>query len=259
MSDIIPQDTPTKQCTKCGTEYPATLEYFHAGRGRYGVHPRCKQCRSTRKTPLPEPVPDGYKRCTQCKEVWPLSNFSQEKRNPSGVRGACKVCLNAQSKEYRDKLGDVLVERKAQDYQKHKEKRQAHHKQYYQEHKEELDRWSTQYRQQNKEKLSERARRWRQTERGKILKRAAHRRRRAHKRNAPGSFTPEQFQEQIERQKQKCYYCGKRSSMWHPDHVVPLSRGGSNSIDNIVAACPTCNLKKHNKLPHEWPESGRLF
>ena len=35
----------TKTCTKCGTEFPATLEYFYKNTsGKYGVTPRCKSC-----------------------------------------------------------------------------------------------------------------------------------------------------------------------------------------------------------------------
>jgi 5-methylcytosine-specific restriction endonuclease McrA len=40
---------------------------------------------------------------------------------------------------------------------------------------------------------------------------------------------------------------------------VPVSRGGSNDISNIVLACPSCNLQKGTRLPHEWPEGGRLL
>lgn len=43
------------------------------------------------------------------------------------------------------------------------------------------------------------------------------------------------------------------------DHVVPLVKGGSNGPDNLVIACSTCNLRKNDKLPHEWPEGGRLL
>lgn len=43
-----------------------------------------------------------------------------------------------------------------------------------------------------------------------------------------------------------CSYCGKeisRKSM-HIDHVIPISRGGVNSIDNLVPSCRSCNLSK---------------
>lgn len=39
---------------------------------------------------------------------------------------------------------------------------------------------------------------------------------------------------------------------YHIDHVVPISRGGANSIGNIVAACGSCNSSKNDRLLTEW-------
>lgn len=47
-----------------------------------------------------------------------------------------------------------------------------------------------------------------------------------------------------------CIYCGDPSE--HIDHVIPLSRGGDHSLDNLVASCAKCNLSKGAKLPTEW-------
>lgn len=38
----------------------------------------------------------------------------------------------------------------------------------------------------------------------------------------------------------------------HVDHVMPLSKGGAHSIDNLVCACKRCNVRKSNKLPEEF-------
>lgn len=38
----------------------------------------------------------------------------------------------------------------------------------------------------------------------------------------------------------------------HIDHVVPLSRGGADAVDNLCVACPTCNLRKGSKLPGDF-------
>lgn len=52
-----------------------------------------------------------------------------------------------------------------------------------------------------------------------------------------------------------CYYCGCNiDDIYHIEHVIPISRGGSNTIDNIVLACPSCNHSKGNKLVVEWRE-----
>lgn len=51
-----------------------------------------------------------------------------------------------------------------------------------------------------------------------------------------------------------CFYCGEiiNSKTAHIDHVVPLSKGGSHSVDNFCISCPSCNLSKNDKLISEW-------
>ncbi|MGH2573797.1 MAG: HNH endonuclease [Actinomycetota bacterium] len=46
-----------------------------------------------------------------------------------------------------------------------------------------------------------------------------------------------------------CQYCG--SAAENVDHVVPRSRGGLHSWENVVAACRRCNSRKENRQPHE--------
>lgn len=43
-----------------------------------------------------------------------------------------------------------------------------------------------------------------------------------------------------------CQYCGSKGDLTF-DHVLPRSRGGVTSWDNVVAACSPCNLRKANK------------
>jgi 5-methylcytosine-specific restriction endonuclease McrA len=67
-------------------------------------------------------------------------------------------------------------------------------------------------------------------------------------------------QEQYKNQCGKCYYCHiKVGQTYHVDHIIPLSKGGSNGPENLVISCPRCNHRKQDKLPHEWPEGGRLM
>ncbi|MFZ5709768.1 MAG: HNH endonuclease [Pseudomonadota bacterium] len=43
-----------------------------------------------------------------------------------------------------------------------------------------------------------------------------------------------------------CQYCGSKGDLTF-DHVVPRSRGGTTSWENVVAACAPCNLRKGNR------------
>jgi len=48
-----------------------------------------------------------------------------------------------------------------------------------------------------------------------------------------------------------CHYCGKEAKLTL-DHVIPLSKGGKHSKDNVVPACEHCNKSKGNKTLEEW-------
>jgi 5-methylcytosine-specific restriction endonuclease McrA len=55
------------------------------------------------------------------------------------------------------------------------------------------------------------------------------------------------------RDRNSCQYCGAAlaSSELTLDHVVPRSRGGLSTWENLVACCHGCNRRKGNQLPHE--------
>jgi 5-methylcytosine-specific restriction endonuclease McrA len=76
------------------------------------------------------------------------------------------------------------------------------------------------------------------------------------------------------RDKFTCQYCGDHSDLTF-DHVVPRSRGGQTTWENVVTACSPCNLTKGGDMPKvarmfpsQWPKvptvnqlhsNGRLF
>jgi 5-methylcytosine-specific restriction endonuclease McrA len=74
---------------------------------------------------------------------------------------------------------------------------------------------------------------------------------------------PRRFRRQVTntflfaRDRYRCQYCGRAAIELRPrealtrDHLVPLSRGGTNHWSNVVTACSTCNARKGNRLPEE--------
>jgi 5-methylcytosine-specific restriction endonuclease McrA len=53
----------------------------------------------------------------------------------------------------------------------------------------------------------------------------------------------------------RCQYCGNTRHLTI-DHIIPRSRGGASSWENVVTSCAPCNVRKGACLPHEvgmWP------
>jgi 5-methylcytosine-specific restriction endonuclease McrA len=65
-------------------------------------------------------------------------------------------------------------------------------------------------------------------------------------------LTEPQWHEILETYRHRCAYCGRKMGRLTVDHVIPLSRGGKHSKDNVVPACLHCNTVKNVKTPEEW-------
>ncbi|MFK8033531.1 MAG: HNH endonuclease [Hyphomicrobiales bacterium] len=52
------------------------------------------------------------------------------------------------------------------------------------------------------------------------------------------------------RDKFQCQYCGRSGELTF-DHVIPRSKGGKTTWENVIAACAPCNLRKANKTLKE--------
>lgn len=57
----------------------------------------------------------------------------------------------------------------------------------------------------------------------------------------------------------RCQYCGSSADQLSIDHVVPRSRGGLDTWENVTTACLPCNVRKGNRTPREagMPLMGR--
>lgn len=185
------------------------------------------------------------KTCSKCGETKPATteHFNRCQRSPGGLRAKCKECRKLETQERYTINPD-------------------YNRAYYLANQERLQERARSYGAAHREQERARVRLWREKhpERARASKRAAVLRRLARKRGAQGNHTAKDVQLQYEAQKGKCYYCKATvGDTYHVDHVIPLSRGGSNGPENIVIACQVCNQSKGGKLPHEWPEGGRLL
>ena len=81
---------------------------------------------------------------------------------------------------------------------------------------------------------------------------ATRHRRRARKAGNGGSYTLTEWTEKLELFAHLCVYCGQSGRPLTIDHKIPISRGGTNSIENLVPACKSCNCRKGSKTAAEF-------
>lgn len=70
---------------------------------------------------------------------------------------------------------------------------------------------------------------------------------RAALRGAPYSLTLEEWQSILEYFGHACAYCLRTDLPLSQDHVIPVSKGGGTTAENIVPACRPCNSRKGNR------------
>lgn len=151
------------------------------------------------------------------------------------LNGQCRECHRLESEIYhRLKTGYQGLKRKKHDPALTKRQKAAiYAKGYYSSNKEKFSK----YQKENPEKC-----------------RGISHRRRARKLKATVELFDEKawFKEMRLNQLGQCFYCAETLIAIHIDHMIPLSRGGRHSKDNLCLACPNCNRTKNNKTVEEF-------
>lgn len=195
------------------------------------------------------------KKCSKCKLDKDTDfDFHKNKSKPNGFAFECKVCKNQQDKIYRDT---------------HKEYYKNYIHNYRKENKASLDTQKKEYIEKNKSAHIKRQNDWYERNKADVKARTSqykkdhpkqyqmynNKRVALKKTQVSDSF---QYNDIIAKYGNLCVYCG--GEFEHIDHYIPLSKGGSHTLDNIRPACEKCNLRKSNKDPEEFLSSvqGKL-
>lgn len=107
--------------------------------------------------------------------------------------------------------------------------------------------YNKQYRSDHKQHIGNLRKIWNKSEAGKAARKVARQNRRARIKASEGSFTTQEWLDVQSKYDNKCLACGTTHNIT-PDHVIPLSRGGSNTIDNIQPLCLPCNMEKGTQI-----------
>ncbi len=236
-----------KKCSQCG-EVKQVDDYYRYHRSSDGHEAACKDCQRLRKGHAKRRVdaaPPGSKTCSMCDEVKPLDAFYNDPRTPRAVTSACKECRREAAHQRKLERGEPTFKR-YDDPPGVKTCRSC-------EVQKPLDEFGDEPR--NRDGL----RSWcDDCQRARTLQ--------WHRDNPDAIFRLKSIRRVLEeeypvsradlrglmaRHDGTCAYCGVAEAK-SIDHVVPVTRGGKNSIGNLVPCCRPCNSSKGNKLLSEW-------
>ena len=207
------------------------------------------------------------KTCSKCNDYRTLENYAKDKRASDGLKSECKIC----EKQYRDNNRVLRLKKKYLYRERNRELLSEKQKLYYRDNKDSIMKyrrdnaekirndWKAYYN-ANEERLKSATRVYFKTDKGRLVDINCKSKRRKLKlatmdgsipQNISFPLTPE-LQELLEEQKYKCKYCETKIHHKlrniHLDHIHPLSKGGTHSLDNVQWLCATCNLTKSDKL-----------
>lgn len=220
-----------KICSKCKSN--TSLEDFPKrqsskdGRDRW-----CKEChkkngiknrQDLRNKNLNNPSQITHKKCSSCDLNKEVECFKKSKTTSDGYRSYCILCRKNKQKE-----------KYATDEQFRIDESKRHAKIYL----------------KNSKKIIDRHNKWAKENPLLCLQQANKRR----AKKAGVEFSNFDLNLINEKYNNSCIYCEKTDGTFHYDHLMPLSKGGPHTIENIVLACESCNCRKHASTLEEWKE-----
>jgi 5-methylcytosine-specific restriction endonuclease McrA len=190
------------------------------------------------------------KTCTKCKEVKTVDCFSKQSTGKDGLHPECKVCKKERNRIYNKANPEKLKIRSRKWRAVYPEKEKASQDKYRLANREKEKERQRKYRADNTEKKKAANSKWSKANPENNRHRTSIRRARKLA-NGVYEISSNELKKLYE---SPCAYCGSQESI-QADHVVPIARGGTHSIGNLVAACARCNQSKGSKFLTEWKRS----
>ncbi len=185
--------------------------------------------------------------CNKCKTEKPTSEYYKHDSTKDFLHPTCKVCSKARSQAWAEKNKEKRREISRNYVKRNPQKRKESSAKYYQANKEKQNATRVQWVKDNPEKIREYGRRHANLRRARKLH------------NGAEPYTEKQM---LETYGTNCYLCNEPVDLtaarrvgaegWerglHIEHVIPLSKGGPDTLENVRPAHGLCNMLKSDSV-----------
>lgn len=227
------------------------------------------------------------KQCISCLEWKSFTEYRKRKDSVDGYRNQCRACKRRQDKQYVEANYERLkenwasyreshretqrewakkhyvthvdqIKEKTRDYwHRNRDSRLTKQGQYYRRNRENILAHNKQYQESRKEFYALYKRQWHQQNKARTAegRRVIAENYRAKKRGNGGRYTIAQWRAICTHYGSICLCCRQRKPLT-ADHIVPVSKGGSNMITNLQPLCFPCNRRKHCRDTDYRPDKG---
>lgn len=219
---------PLRTCRVCGVAKPASAEFFYVHGPR--MRAECKDCFKQLKNARYASNPEWAREVARV-SYHKVDGAAAKRRARSRDSERYEAIAARYEAGHAEERHAERVARHAANFERDREASRDWYYANYDRARETTDRWAREHPDEA---------------------RAAIERARAKRLAAPGDITPAQWGALRRQFRGHCAYCGQPGRNFEMDHVVPLSRGGTHTSDNVVPACFACNRSKGRKLVNEW-------
>lgn len=169
--------------------------------------------------------------------------------------GNCKHCSRERSRKWKVQNPERNKEITQEWRDNNRERMYEHSRRWHKENPDKVNRVKRRWRKRHPEKQKRAQQNWAKNNPEKVSAKAH--RYRARKLSNGGSYTVEQWHRLCKKYDNQCAVPGCDRTDLEPDHVVPISKGGSNDITNIQPLCVHHNRSKSDKII-DYRKNGRI-
>lgn len=249
----------TKICSVCKKDKAVEL-FSKSSRDKDGLQHKCKECAKDMYAEyIKKPkLKVQEKECNKCNVIKSIKNFSKDISKKDGHRPFCKECETNRVSKYYKENKEALKNYQKEYYEENKEYILKRNSEWQNENIEKIREYNKLYYKHNADHIKTKTKEYLRTPKGRAVDRASYHKREALKKQSISTMTARDWNNVFAHFDYACAYCGSQVDI-QQDHVVPLSRGGHYTTQNIIPACKGCNSSKRANDMEYWYRTQDFF